>query len=191
MKSTNKIKEKKIETTIIELSRGLPLQFQKLFESIRNIGFEDTPDYSLLRTLLAEMFNEKGYENDFMYDWIIKSQKIAKQNKIHSQLIDRSKDDKIDNHNLKVRNENEHINHKRPNNEDSNQIDIQHSSYFNTMDRIRPTKHSYEVTPSNEIYPIKERLQESAKFFSIKEFSHQKWKDSNMHEFKDEYKEGT
>ena len=124
MKSTNKIKEKKIETTIIELSRGLPLQFQKLFESIRNIGFEDTPDYSLLRTLLAEMFNEKGYENDFMYDWIIKSQKIAKQNKIHSQLIDRSKDEKIDNHNLKVRNENEHVNHKRPNNEDSNQIDI-------------------------------------------------------------------
>uniref|UniRef100_A0A7S3J0C1 Casein kinase I n=1 Tax=Euplotes harpa TaxID=151035 RepID=A0A7S3J0C1_9SPIT len=80
-----KIKEKKIDTTITELASGLPHQFLKFFELVRNIGFEDAPDYAALRTLLAEMFTEKKYKNDFMYDWVLKAQESAKKGRYHSQ----------------------------------------------------------------------------------------------------------
>ena len=78
MKNINKIKEKKIDTPITELSEGLPSQFLKFFELVRNTGFEDAPDYIALRTLLAEMFSSKNYQNDFQYDWVIKANHISK-----------------------------------------------------------------------------------------------------------------
>lgn len=81
-----KIKEKKIDTPITELASGLPPQFLRFFELVRNIGFEDAPDYIALRTLLAEMFNEKGYQNDFKYDWILEAKpELLKKNRYHSQ----------------------------------------------------------------------------------------------------------
>lgn len=73
-----RIKEKKIETSITDLSKGLPSQMLKFFEVIRNIGFEDSPDYISLRTLFAEMFTNKKYENDFEYDWVLKANCISK-----------------------------------------------------------------------------------------------------------------
>lgn len=72
------IKEKKINTPITELSKGLPSQMLKFFEIVRNIGFEDAPDYILLRTLLAEMFTDKKYQNDFKYDWVMKAERLQK-----------------------------------------------------------------------------------------------------------------
>ena len=84
-----KIKEKKIDTRITELSKGLPPQFLKFFELVRNIGFEDAPDYIALRTLLAEIFTEHEYQNDFEYDWIVRANHISKKNRYHSLTQDR------------------------------------------------------------------------------------------------------
>lgn len=80
-----KIKEKKIDTPITELARGLPHQFLRFFELVRNIGFEDAPDYIALRTLLAEMFAEKEYQNDFQYDWVLKATEEPQKTRYHSQ----------------------------------------------------------------------------------------------------------
>jgi len=74
-----KIKDKKIDTPITELSKNLPPQFLKFFELVRNTGFEDAPDYIALRTLLAEMFTDKGYQNDFQYDWVVKANHMSKK----------------------------------------------------------------------------------------------------------------
>ena len=105
-----KIKERKIDTPITELSRGLPPQFLKFFELVRNIGFEDAPDYAALRTLLADMFTEKNYENDFMYDWVIKSQEHSKKSRVHSQ--ERKNEFNKPKNNYKGRNEQELQHHK-------------------------------------------------------------------------------
>lgn len=70
----------------------MPQQFLKFFELVRNIGFEDAPDYIALRTLLAEMFSEKGYQNDFQYDWVLKAQSVPKKNRYHSLNQDRRKE---------------------------------------------------------------------------------------------------
>ena len=189
-RNINKIKAKKIDTTITELSKGLPFQFLKFFEIIRNIGFEDTPDYSALRTLLAEMFNDKNYENDFMYDWVIKSKEISKKSKIHSQLLDRTKDDKDDINYAKGRNEDNLFIHKKSFNDESGQIDIHHSSYFKNSTFIKPVKHNYEVTPLNDIYPImEERLHDTMKH-NKKNLIWNKEKGDDINEYKDETKEG-
>ena len=89
MRSTKRSKRNKIDTPITELSKGLPRQFLKFFELVRNIGFEDAPDYAALRTLLAEMFTDKNYENDFMYDWVVKSQEHSGKHRVHSQVQER------------------------------------------------------------------------------------------------------
>lgn len=85
-----KIKEKKIDTPITDLSKNLPSQFLKFFELVRNIGFEDAPDYIALRTLLAEMFTNKNFQNDFQYDWVIKANKMSK-GRYHSLTNDNRK----------------------------------------------------------------------------------------------------
>lgn len=101
-----KIKEKKIETPITELSKELPSQFLKFFELVRNIGFEDAPDYIALRTLLAEIFTNKEYQNDFQYDWVVRSSKMSK-NRYHSQSSEnrKTKDFYQGKHHFKGRNE--------------------------------------------------------------------------------------
>lgn len=104
-----KIKEKKIDTPITELASGLPHQFLRFFELVRNIGFEDAPDYIALRTLLAEMFSEKNYQNDFEYDWITKMKEIPKEvpkkDRYHSLNQTRTKNFYQGKHNHKGRNE--------------------------------------------------------------------------------------
>jgi len=111
-----KIKEKKIDTPITELASGLPPQFLKFFELVRNIGFEDAPDYISLRTLLAEMFTEKGYQNDFKYDWVADAKPDLKKNRYHSQNQGRYKGHQHKNH-PKGRNESRE-NHKNTFQED-------------------------------------------------------------------------
>lgn len=72
---------------------------------MRNIGFEDAPDYIALRTLLAEMFNEKGYQNDFKYDWVAEITQEPKKNRYHSQAQARNKTGGYNKANFKEKNE--------------------------------------------------------------------------------------
>lgn len=65
----DKIKEKKIETSIAELCQDLPPEFAEYLTYVRNLNFEEEPDYARLQTLLRTLFNEKGFVEDFDYDW--------------------------------------------------------------------------------------------------------------------------
>lgn len=92
LKATNKkdkyekIKEKKISTTIDSLCKGLPLEFSTFLTYCRNLKFEEKPDYPYLRNLLRDLFNKNGYEWDHMYDWniIIKEKKKSADKKIEN-----------------------------------------------------------------------------------------------------------
>lgn len=164
-----KIKERKIDTPITELSRGLPPQFLKFFELVRNIGFEDAPDYAALRTLLADMFTEKNYENDFMYDWVIKSQEHSKKSRVHSQVQERKNEFNKPKNNYKGRNEHELQHHKNSYNDESKQIENYKNSYFGNK-KYSKQKQAYDPTPLDNIYPIKEeRFYKTSKKFYQKE----------------------
>ena len=68
----DKIKDKKISVTVEALCRGFPKEFVKYFESCRNLGFEDKPDYAGYRRMFSDLMTAEGYTYDFQYDWLLK-----------------------------------------------------------------------------------------------------------------------
>jgi len=65
----DKIKEKKTNTTIQMLCKGFPIQFEAYLTYCRKLEFKETPSYEYLRKLFKDLFIEKGYDYDYIYDW--------------------------------------------------------------------------------------------------------------------------
>ena len=71
----NKILQKKIEITSNELCRGLPKEFEIFLEYVKNIKYEEKPDYDKLRNLLEKVMKNNNYKNDYVYDWTSQDEK--------------------------------------------------------------------------------------------------------------------
>jgi casein kinase 1 len=65
-----KIGEKKQTTLIKDLCEGFPEEFNKYLTYVRNLGFEDTPDYDYLRELFTQALKNTGEVEDGEYDWM-------------------------------------------------------------------------------------------------------------------------
>ena len=65
-----KIGEKKQTTAIKDLCDGFPEEFNKYLSYVRNLGFEDTPDYDYLRELFTKALQNTGEVEDGEYDWM-------------------------------------------------------------------------------------------------------------------------
>ncbi|KFY67949.1 hypothetical protein V497_00139 [Pseudogymnoascus sp. VKM F-4516 (FW-969)] len=65
-----KIGEKKQTTPIPELCNGFPEELNKYLSYVRNLGFEDTPDYDYLRDLFTQALKGSGEIEDGEYDWM-------------------------------------------------------------------------------------------------------------------------
>ncbi|KAH8697172.1 putative casein kinase I [Talaromyces proteolyticus] len=65
-----KIGEKKQTTAIKDLCDGYPEEFNKYLSYVRNLGFEDTPDYDYLRDLFTQALKNTGEVEDGEYDWM-------------------------------------------------------------------------------------------------------------------------
>ncbi|KAF1991072.1 kinase-like protein [Aulographum hederae CBS 113979] len=65
-----KIGEKKQTTAIKDLCDGYPEEFNKYLGYVRNLGFEDTPDYEYLRDLFTQALKNTGEVEDGEYDWM-------------------------------------------------------------------------------------------------------------------------
>jgi casein kinase 1 len=65
-----KIGEKKQTTAIAELCARFPEEFNKYLSYVRNLGFEDTPDYDYLRDLFTQALKNTGEVEDGEYDWM-------------------------------------------------------------------------------------------------------------------------
>jgi casein kinase 1 len=76
-----KIGEKKQTTAIKELCEGFPEQFALYLTYVRNLGFEDTPDYDYLRDLFTQALKEEGGVEDGEYDWMKKQDKKGDWNR--------------------------------------------------------------------------------------------------------------
>mmetsp|Transcript_4826 Transcript_4826/g.4572 ORF Transcript_4826/g.4572 Transcript_4826/m.4572 type:complete len:190 (+) Transcript_4826:98-667(+) len=68
-----KIKESKTSTTSASLCEGLPEEFETYFDTVRDLSFEERPDYTLLRNLFKQVMRNKDYEYDFIFDWMVPS----------------------------------------------------------------------------------------------------------------------
>ncbi|KAI0134281.1 kinase-like domain-containing protein [Xylariales sp. AK1849] len=65
-----KIGEKKQTTPIKDLTEGFSEEFNKYLTYVRNLGFEDTPDYDYLRELFTQALKNTGEVEDGEYDWM-------------------------------------------------------------------------------------------------------------------------
>ena len=65
-----KIGEKKQTTAIKDLCESFPEEFNKYLSYVRNLGFEDTPDYDFLRDLFTQALKNTGEVEDGEYDWM-------------------------------------------------------------------------------------------------------------------------
>lgn len=74
-----KIGEKKQTTVIKDLCEGFPVQFEKYLTYVRNLGFEDTPDYDYLRDLFTQALKDTGGVEDGEYDWLKVSKDSSKK----------------------------------------------------------------------------------------------------------------
>lgn len=66
-----KIGEKKQTTAIKDLCADYPEQFGQYLSYVRNLGFEDTPDYDHLRDLFLQALSRTGESDDGIYDWML------------------------------------------------------------------------------------------------------------------------
>jgi hypothetical protein len=68
-----KIKEKKISTSLENLCQGYPDEFKTFIQYARDLKFEDRPDYSYLKNIIRQMCEKNQLSFNYnKYDWIIK-----------------------------------------------------------------------------------------------------------------------
>ena len=65
-----KIGEKKRTTNYYDLAQGYPIQFGRYLEIVRNLAFEETPDYEGYRLLLLSSLEDMNLTVDGQYDWM-------------------------------------------------------------------------------------------------------------------------
>ena len=65
-----KILEKKKEISSQELCKGFPEEFEEFVEYVKNLGYEEQPDYEKYKNKFVKLVVKKNGENfDFVYDW--------------------------------------------------------------------------------------------------------------------------
>lgn len=72
-----KIRDKKLATTIKSLCKGQSDEFAQYMDYVRNLKFEDRPDAQLLRKLFKDLFYRLGHEYDFVFDWMVKKTSVT------------------------------------------------------------------------------------------------------------------
>jgi len=74
-----KIFEKKINTRVEEICKDLPEEFIKFLEYVRDLQFEQKPDYGYLKEILGKIYVKNNIKYDGVYDYtffIEKKEKI-------------------------------------------------------------------------------------------------------------------
>lgn len=66
------IRNAKAKITLEVLCAGLPPEFEKWATYVRSLKFEQTPDYSVFKSLIKSAMTENKFIMDYLYDWKIK-----------------------------------------------------------------------------------------------------------------------
>ncbi|KAH9411769.1 protein kinase [Ordospora pajunii] len=68
----DKIRESKESISLYELCMGLPKEIHSFCFYVRNLGYEDMPNYAYLKALLSDALRQRGMRSDGAYDWMVK-----------------------------------------------------------------------------------------------------------------------
>lgn len=61
----DRIKDKKVATTIESLTRGMPEEFNTYLQYCRNLKFEERPDYNYMRKIFKDLMYKRGHDYDY------------------------------------------------------------------------------------------------------------------------------
>ncbi len=53
-----------------KLCEGLPDEFREYIDLVKNLEFEEEPDYDRYTNIFNELFKKKEYSKDYLYDWV-------------------------------------------------------------------------------------------------------------------------
>ena len=67
-----KILEKKINVGVEELCKEMPSEFVTLVQYVRNLQFEEVPDYEMMKTKLKNVLEREKMTFSWDFDWIAK-----------------------------------------------------------------------------------------------------------------------
>lgn len=67
-----RISEKKISTGLESLCREEPTQILRFMKYVRELKFEEVPDYRLCREMFANLLEKHHYERDWVFDWVVR-----------------------------------------------------------------------------------------------------------------------
>ncbi|KAJ3437561.1 casein kinase i-like protein [Anaeramoeba flamelloides] len=113
-----KICDKKVITPLRVLCDGLPTEFIHYLDYCKNLSFDDTPNYSLLRSKFRNLFIKKGYIYDFEYDWKTKHEKEWKnKTEIVNKNLNKIDHNSNNTNNINNNNSNSNSNQKNEKNE--------------------------------------------------------------------------
>ena len=161
-----KIRDKKKNISLNELCEGLPPQFEEYMKYVRNLDYEEDPDYFYLKNLFLTVLKDNNWEFDYYYDWdqttltneevisinnslstYSNSIKDKKTPKLFTKIVDLKKERELFGGNFEVERfvfdieEESNFNimkRRQKNDEDVNDIDI--IDYSNSMDPYRYVK---------------------------------------------------
>ena len=63
------ILEKKKEISSSELFKGFPSEFAEILDNVKQLEYEDEPEYEMLRNKLISLCKRLNYKFDYIYDW--------------------------------------------------------------------------------------------------------------------------
>lgn len=65
----DRILQKKLSISIESLCQGLPIEFTQYMNYVKNLTFEEKPDYLYLAKLFKDLSIQLEYHNDHLFDW--------------------------------------------------------------------------------------------------------------------------
>ena len=77
----DKILDVKAATTIESLCYGFPSEFAQYLRDVRNLKFDEQPNYTLYRKRFRDLFIRRGYVFDYVYDWTDTSKMYSSRKK--------------------------------------------------------------------------------------------------------------
>ena len=93
---TELVKEKKMNTPIEDLCRGLPDAFKSYFKYVQTLKFDDRPNYSYLHKLFRNLFIHEGFRYDHVFDWTIKKFSMMYDQPVQTRISKRGNKGRYD-----------------------------------------------------------------------------------------------
>ena len=89
------IQNVKVNTTLNTLCKDLPQEIGDIINYTRGLAFDETPDYNKIKLTIKRLIEANEFKMDFLYDWVLKTNKEKKDKENKNENKDKEKDNNI------------------------------------------------------------------------------------------------